>query len=239
MNGKVKSTRYSNKPAQFVSTFVIPSCQPHQPKITTELTKPTHFAIGILAIPQNTKILEKIQTKGNFFSSMKFRVNESIELLKIRAKQLGGNAVRIEKIDFPGPFKSKSYDIIADVLLIEEQPKRYFEIVKGSLNDKSIYINLYRPNILFGSGLSYPVYLNDYFIGGLDNNSKLTIRFKEKIENLYFQIEAYGKLYKVPLIFDTDELYVKCKVSKDGSPKIEFQEISRGKKELGKINNAP
>jgi len=191
-------------------------------------------------IPPKTKILGKIETKGNFFTSMEdYRVNESMALIKMGAKELGGNAVKIEKITFPGPFKSKSYDIIAEVLLIEEQPKDEHEVIYDSIINSADCINLYRTNNLFGSGISYPVYINNCFIGGLDNNSKFTIILKNKSKNTHLQIESYGELYTVPIISTTDVLYLKCIVRNDGSPKIKIKEKTKGKKEFEGVKKTP
>ncbi len=190
-------------------------------------------------LPKGTKILGEIETKGNFFTSEKYKVNEAIELIKKGTEQLGGNAVRIEEIKFPGPFKSKSYDIVAVVLLIKELPKRNFEIVTESYDKEGVFVKLYRPNILFGSGLSYPVYLNNSFIGGLDNYSKFTIILKDSTDNYYLHLESYGELYKVPIIIKDNVLYIKCVVSINGRPKIDFPEKTKGEKKFEKIKNTP
>jgi hypothetical protein len=191
-------------------------------------------------MPENTSFLGKVETKGNFFTSDKFKVNESIELIKKGALQLNGNAVKIEEIKSPGPFKSKSYDIIAMVLQIEKLPVQCFKFVTESNNKNSRYIRLYRPKRVFGSGISYPIYINNSFVSGLDNDNKITIELENGDEKSYLQIESYGKFYKVPLIFrDNSVIYLECSVSSDGSPKVTIPEINVGEKEYSEIKNTP
>jgi hypothetical protein len=191
-------------------------------------------------VPENTSFLGKVETKGNFFTSGKFKVNESIELIKKGALQLNGNAVKIEEIRSPGPFKSKSYDITAMVLQIEKNPVQSFRVVPGTNNKDSEYLKLYRPKRVFGSGISYPVYINNAFVCGLDNGKKITIELENGAEESFLQIESYGKLYKVPLIFKNDSvIFVECTVSSDGSPKVRIPDSDAGEKEYSEIKNTP
>ncbi len=210
-------------------------------KIETENVSQEVYVFGKNEImPENTAFLGKVETKGNFFTSDKFKVNESLELIKDGALQLNGNAVKIEEIRSPGPFKSKSYDITAMVLQIEQKPIQRFRIVTETNNKDSKYIKLYRPKKVFGSGISYPIYINNVFVSGLDNDNKIAIELENKTENSYLQIESYGKLYKVPLIFkDNSVIYIKCSVSSDGSPKVTIPEFNIGEKEYSEIKNTP
>jgi hypothetical protein len=191
-------------------------------------------------LPQNTTVLGEIKTKGNFFTSERFRVNQSIVLIKEGAKQLNANAVKIEQIKFPGPFNSKSYDITALALRIDHVTSQIFKTVSETNNKNSRYIKLYRPNILFGSGISYPVYINNAFVCGLDNDNKITIEISDEIREIYLQIESYGNLYKVPIIFNKSSItHVKCLVSIDGSPKVNLPDYEIGEKEYSIIKNTP
>jgi hypothetical protein len=210
-------------------------------KIETENVKQEVSIFGKNEImPENTSFLGKIETKGNFFTSDKFKVNESIELIKKGALQLNGNAVKIEEIKFPGPFKSKSYDITAIVLRIEKIPIQSFKVVTETNNKDSRYLKLYRPNKVFGSGISYPIYINNSFVCGLDNNNKIAIELENDVEDFHLQIESYGKLYKVPLIFkDNSVLFIQCSVNGDGSPNVTIPEVNVGEKEYSEIKNTP
>lgn len=190
--------------------------------------------------PQNSTILGEIKTKGNFFTSDRFRVNQSIELIKKGAIQLNANAVKIEEIRFPGPFNSKSYDITALGLHIEQETKQRFDLVSEIDNKNNRHIKLYRPNILFGSGISYPIYINNAFVCGLDNDSRITIELLDEIEEFYLQIESYGNLYKVPLFFNNSSvIHIKCLVGIDGSPQVIMPEYNIGEKEYSKVKNTP
>jgi hypothetical protein len=191
-------------------------------------------------MPENTSLLGKVETKGNFFTSAKFKVNESIELIKKGALQLNGNAVKIEEIKFPGPFKSKSYDITAMVLHIEKLPIQYFNVVTETNNKDSKYIKLYRPKRVLGSGISYPIYINNMFVCGLDNDHKIAIELEKCDENSCLHIESYGKLYKVPILFrDNSVIYFECSVSSDGSPRVTIPESGAGEKAFSEIKNTP
>ncbi len=229
----------------FIS-FTLISCSPKLSVIsgviieTENKTQEVHVFGKNEIMPENTSFLGKVETKGNFFTSDKFKVNESIELIKKGALQLNGNAVKIEEIKSPGPFKSKSYDIIAMVLQIEKLPVQCFKFVTESNNKNSRYIRLYRPKRVFGSGISYPIYINNSFVSGLDNDNKITIELENGDEKSYLQIESYGKFYKVPLIFrDNSVIYLECSVSSDGSPKVTIPEINVGEKEYSEIKNTP
>jgi hypothetical protein len=210
-------------------------------KIETEnMTQEVHVFGKNEIMPENTSFLGKVETKGNFFTSDKFKVNESIELIKKGALQLNGNAVKIEEIKSPGPFKSKSYDITAMVLQIEKLPIQSFKVVTETNNKNSRYLKLYRPNRVFGSGISYPIYIYNSFVCGLDNDHKITIELENGDAKSYLQIESYGKFYKVPLIFkDNSVIYVECSVSSDGSPKVTIPELNVGEKEYSEIKNTP
>ncbi|MFZ4547713.1 MAG: hypothetical protein ACOYN4_09775 [Bacteroidales bacterium] len=191
-------------------------------------------------MPENTSFLGKVETKGNFFTSDKFKVNESIELIKKGALQLNGNAVKIEEIKTPGPFKSKSYDVTAMVLQIEKIPIQSFKVVTETNNKDSRYLKLYRPKKVFGSGISYPIYINNDFVCGLDNDNKIAIELENDAEKSYLQIESYGKLFKFPLIFkDNSVIFIECSVSSDGSPKVTIPEANVGEKEYSEIKNTP
>ncbi len=229
----------------FIS-FTLISCSPKLSVIsgviieTENKTQEVHVFGKNEIMPENTSFLGKVETKGNFFTSDKFKVNESIELIKKGALQLNGNAVKIEEIKSPGPFKSKSYDITAMVLQIEKLPVQCFKVVTESNNKNSRYIRLYRPKRVFGSGISYPIYINNSFVSGLDNDNKITIELENGDEKSYLQIESYGKFYKVPLIFrDNSVIYLECSVSSDGSPKVTIPEINVGEKEYSEIKNTP
>jgi len=191
-------------------------------------------------MPENTSLLGKLETKGNFFTSDKFKVNESIELIKKGALQLNGNAVRIEEIKFPGPFKSKSYDITAMVLQIEKLPIQCFKVVTETNNKDSKYIKFYRPERVLGSGISYPIYINNTFVCGLDNDHKIAIELEMGHDDYYLQIESYGKLYKVPILFkDNSVIYIECRASSDGSPKVVIPGSGAGEKAFSEIKNTP
>ena len=191
-------------------------------------------------IPGGARYIGEVETKGNFFSTMNVRVNESIELLKTGAAQMNGNALVTEEIAFPGPFKSKSYDIRAKVYNIKDLPDKSYNLVTETTDNGMRYVKLYRPKNTFGSGLSYPVYLNEQFVLGLDNNRKVVIELGSARENNYLEFESYGELYKVPILFENNStIYVECKVSKDGSPKVEFPDIEKGEKEFSKVKYAP
>lgn len=229
----------------FIS-FTLISCSPKLSVIsgviieTENKTQEVHVFGKNEIMPENTSFLGKAETKGNFFTSDKFKVNESIELIKKGALQLNGNAVKIEEIKTPGPFKSKSYDVTAMVLQIEKIPIQSFKIVTETNNKDSRYLKLYRPKKVFGSGISYPIYINNAFVCGLDNDNKLTIELENETENSYLQIESYGKLYKVPLIFkDNSVIFIECSVSSDGSPKVTIPELNIGEKEYSEIKNTP
>jgi hypothetical protein len=229
----------------FIS-FTFISCSPKLSvisgvKIETENASQEVHVFGKNEImPENTSFLGKVETKGNFFTSDKFKVNESIELIKKGALQLNGNAVKIEEIKPPGPFKSKSYDITAMVLQIEKIPIQSFKVVTETNNKNSRYLKLYRQKTVFGSGISYPIYINNDFVCGLDNDNKITIELENDTEKSYLQIESYGKLFKVPLIFkDNSVIFIECSVSSDGSPKVTIPEVNVGEKGYSEIKNTP
>lgn len=172
-------------------------------------------------LPDDSKIIAQIKTKGNMFTSMDYRTDEVVSLIKKAATKLEANAVRINKINFPiSPFTSKSYDMEAELLLVENIPNNDFKLTNDTTSQEGWFIYLYRPNRVLGSGISYPVYLNSFFLGGLDNNDRIIIKLNEKLADGYIELEAYGELYKIPIIMKTDKLVLKCKVGNNGKPKV-------------------
>ncbi len=227
-----------------LTSIALVSCSPKLSvisgvRIATENVTREVYVFGKNEImPENTAFLGKVETKGNFFTSDKFKVKESIELIKEGALQLNGNAVKIEEIRPPGPFKTKSYDITALVLQLEKLPIQSFKVVTETNNKDSRYIKLYRPKRVFGSGISYPIYINNAFVCGLDNDQKITIELENGNEKAYLQIESYGKLYKVPLVYKNNSvIFVECSVSRDGSPKVTIPELNAGEKDYSEIKN--
>jgi hypothetical protein len=73
---------------------------------------------------------------------------------------------------------------------------------------------------------------------GLDNDQKITIELENGNEKAYLQIESYGKLYKVPLVYKNNSvIFVECSVSRDGSPKVTIPELNAGEKDYSEIKN--
>ena len=74
-------------------------------------------------IPDSSIVVGEFKTRGNFFTSMDYRVNQSLDLVKKATNNLNCNAIRIDEIKFPSPFRSKSYDIKGKILLLKKVPK--------------------------------------------------------------------------------------------------------------------
>lgn len=188
-------------------------------------------------VPDSSIVVAEFRTKGNFFTSMNFRVNQSINLIQKGITDLNYSVIKIEEIKFPGPFKSKSYDIKGEILLLKKCP-----IVKGRLVNEITdvskkYVKLYRPNRLFGSGISFPIYLNEQFLCGLDNDSKRIIEIDSE-SNINLQVESYGERFTIPLDFySNDQIFIRCDVNDIGRPKTTFENNELGNKNFNKIKN--
>ena len=233
-------------PTILCTSIFLMSCTPQLKIVEGQKIEPAPGSlkeVSVLGInepvPEGARFIDNIQTSGNFFSKMDIRVNESVNILKAGADQLNGNIIVIQDIAFPGPFKSKSYDIRAQVYISEVAPRKNFVLAKSISAEKN-YIMLFRDKRTFGSGLSFPVYLNDQFVGGLDNGRKYCIELDKDIGDIDLEIESYGELYKIPILFKgSSVIYIDCGINKDGSPNVQFPEELDGKKQYEKVKYAP
>jgi hypothetical protein len=75
---------------------------------------------------------------------------------------------------------------------------------------------------------------------GLDNDRKITLELDDTRESHILEIESYGELHEVPVLFNGDStIYIECGISKDGSPKVKFLDKSEGEKKFSKVKYAP
>ncbi len=134
-------------------------------------------------VPADAIFICEIYTRGNFFSKAKYRLDESIDLLKEKAIDVGGNALQISKIYYPSPFGSKSYDIKAKVFYLSSPPKKCFIIVSEKYIPKigNTILKISRNNQIYGSGNSYPLYLNGEFVCSLDVGESIKIELSSRI----------------------------------------------------------
>jgi len=169
----------------------------------------------------STITIADFQTKGHFFTAAKYRVNKSLELVKNENFEFEYNAIQIENIEFPGPFKSKSYDISGKLLMTKECPTPKSRLVNQMNSKDKNYIVVYRKNRVFGSGISFPIFFNEHFMCGLNNDSKIIIELSEEENDKELQIESYGERFIFPIEFNQQNVvYVRCVVNQIGRPEI-------------------
>jgi hypothetical protein len=189
-----------------------------------------------MVLLKSSIVVANFETKGNFFTSGKFRVNESMNIVKKGITDLNYNALKIEDIEFPGPFKSKSYDIKGQILMLDNCPTAKGQLAKQAEDPNKKYIKLYRLNKIFGSGISFPIYLNEHLLCGLDNNNKITIEIFDSETNTNLQIESYGERFAIPVDFKTKNIiYIKCDVNETGRPKTNIESKEIGEQNFDKI----
>ncbi len=205
------------------------SCSPKLSTLTGDRVLTNSTSANIYVFGKNQDLLNDyeligtIKMQGNLFTS-KYRTDQSINLLKKGANYLGGNAIKIINIQFPkGPFYSQSYDIEADVFKITQIPDSIFEFATDTTKKEGIVINLYRPNKVFGSAVSYPVYINNYYVGGLENKEKMILILKDKSKKYFLELESYNELYKIPIIFRENVINIRCTVGMNAIPKIQIE----------------
>lgn len=220
-------------------SFSFISCSPRL-YITNAKDKPLkeinncNYVFGVNELlPDSTKVLADFKTKGFLFQFKKYGVNESMDLIAEKSSELNYNAIRIERIDFPGLLKSKSYDIKGEFLFLNECPDEKYRLVDEATDENKNYIKLYRQNRAYGSGISYPIFFNEHFICGLDNNKKIIIEVPSSEDENKLQIESYGKRFTIPIDFKkSNVVYINCRVGDAAFPKIKFEEEEIGKKKF-------
>lgn len=191
-------------------------------------------------IPDSSIVVGEFKTRGNFFTSMDYRVNQSLDLVKKATNNLNCNAIRIDEIKFPGPFRSKSFDIKGKILLLKKVPKYYGYPVKNTNDKNKRYIKIYRPNKIFGSGISFPVFLNEQFLFAIDNDSKSIIELSKDLKNINIEIESYNERFNVQIDNKfSGTIYIKCEVDGGGNPKVKIEETDIGEETFNEIKNMP
>jgi len=176
-------------------------------------------------VPDDAIIIGEIFSEGGFFTKMEFRVDESLELLQEKASEMRGNSLQIVDIHTPTPLGSKSYDIRAKVLLLSSEPSRGFLLLKPTTFPKreDSIINISRKNMVYGSGNSYPLYLNREFVCSLDAGDKISIKLLNELSSNLIELEFIGNLY--PLNIDLNQnknINLEVKIGLHGIPKYHF-----------------
>jgi hypothetical protein len=171
-------------------------------------------------------IIDRIHTQGNFFKG--YNITKSIDLLESGMCTLKGNALKIIKITNPTPFGSQSYDITADVLLLNTIPDFKFSVIDNTfkIDSQFYYIQIVRPKRVIGSKTSFPIYIDNEYACSIENNSLTTIKLSDSISSV--NVESLGKLIPMPIIQEKGFInYIECKVSLFSNTK--FHDISKKK----------
>jgi len=174
------------------------------------------------------KTIGRIHTQSNFFKG--YNITESVDLIKSGLCALNGNAIKIIDIKAPTPFGSQSYDIIADVLLLDTIPDFNFVVIDNTvkIDSQFCYIQIKRPKRVIGSKGSYPIYIDNEYACSIENDSYTTIKLSGSISSI--EVESLGELLPIPIIqkkgFVNDIEFI---VGLANHPK--FNNISANKKE--------
>lgn len=173
-------------------------------------------------IPSDAIIIGQIFSEGGFFTKMEYKVDESLELLREKAIEMGGNSLQIVEIHTPTPFGSKSYDIKANVLRLSSNPSRGFILLKSNSFSKTegSIISISRKNKVYGSGNSYPLYLNREFVCSLDAGDKIIIKLLNKLSTALIELELQNNLYPVTVQMNPNKsIDLDVKIGSHGIPK--------------------
>ncbi len=180
-----------------------------------------HYALNI-----GYKTIERIHTQGNFLKG--YNITESIDLIKSGLCTLNGNAIKIIDIKPPSPFGSQSYDIVADVLLLDTIPDFSFVVIDNTskIDSQFCYIQITRPERVIGSKGSYPIYIDNEYACSIENDSYTIIELSGSISNI--EVESLGKLLPIPVIQKKGFVNnIECIVGLANHPK--FNNISANK----------
>jgi hypothetical protein len=177
------------------------------------------------AVPDDAKIIGKVLTEGGFFTKMEYRVDESLKMLQAKATEMGGNSLQIVDIHTPSPFGSKSYDIRANVLRLSSKPDRGFELLKVNTCPKAEapIISISRKNKVYGSGNSYPLYINREFVCSIDAGDQINVMLLNESSSALIELEFLNNLYPVTVQLDqTKATNLEVKIGLHGIPKFHF-----------------
>ena len=177
-------------------------------------------------VPGDAKIVGQIFSEGGFFTKMEYRVDESLELLQEKATEMGGNSLQIVDIYTPTPLGSKSYDIRANVLRLSSKPSRGFILLKANTYSKTEthIISISRKNKVYGSGNSYPLYINREFVCSLDAGDQIIIKPLNESSSALIELEFQNNLYPISVQFDqAKSINLEVKIGLHGIPKYFFR----------------
>lgn len=216
------------------------------PVVTTNISKtyPTlNYKDEVLVIskddvePESYEFLGFV-TVGEDGGSENCTFDIVVNLARLEARKVGGNAIRIMRHNPPKPFNSQCHVIKADILKIEDinSYKEFHQKNNSDMDTTSAVLHIYR-NSLTGRLLNYDLYLGDLKLARVRNNWKETVKV-ERFGNqtLWAQTEIRKE---VPIYIEKGkEYYIRCGVSMGamtGRPEIEVIDNSIGRIEYKSV----
>lgn len=213
-----------------VTIIILTSCTPSLRLATGEkissdckTKNQVHVFSKNSSLPKSYKIISRIHTKGNFFKD--YNVDRSMNLIKGGVCSLGGNAAKIIDIIDPSLTGSKSYDIVADVLYLDNEPNFNYSIVdnEATIDNQFCYLKIRRPGRIFGGAESYPLYIGNDYVCSINNNSLVTIQITDWENSKNIHLEFMTKSYPIKINFQKGLInYINCTVQFNGEPNIKI-----------------
>ena len=217
------------------------------PKVSTNISKSyptTAFDAEIAVIeleqtmPNGAEVLGSVKIGDTGFTT-NCDYSNVLELAKLEARKVGGNAIKITEHNFPTAMGSSCHRITASILHLENVeaylPKDEDDAVIPDV-DYAI-LNVYRYSGA-GSAVSYDLHLGDSVVCRVKNNYKTTLHIKKSgLNTLWAKTEAKSE---VPITLKPGHTYyLRCGVKMGafvGHPHLELIDNKTGKSEFESFN---
>lgn len=216
------------------------------PKVLTTVEKSyktTDYKQEVYVFELGQKTPDSVEIIGNLTISYPFinttsRKNTDVDIAKLEARKIGGNAIIMKKHVTPFLWGNSGCQIIADIVRIKDN-EHFFSNTESEDSSEIDYaiINVYRHKEII-SFLSYDIYLGDSVICRVRNNFKTTLKIKKDGYNsLWARTEEKEE---IPINIKIGETYyLRCGhtfgVLVD-HPKLELIDNSIGKTEFESLN---
>lgn len=236
--------KYQAKLTLFIFSILFYSCSP---KISTSLKNsyaPIDYAEDIVVlgvddhIPSDSEILGEIKIGDTGFST-NCDYNTVIELAKLEARKVGGNALKITDHKLPSIMGSSCHRITAEILKVADIDKIaeiiQIEEVDPNVDYATLYIYRYGG---MGALVGFDLHLGDKAICRVVNNFKTIIETKELGGNvIWAKTESKAEL---PVNLKAGgQYYIRCSIGMGafvGRPKLELMDAKVGKSEFNSFN---
>jgi hypothetical protein len=183
------------------------------------------------SVPKNAEELGIVKFEDTGFST-NCGWDVAIETIKIEARKVGGNSIKIISEKAPSYWGSSCHRVNAKILRIDN-----LENIPVTTNTDSSLINkdysiihFYRQNNSGGALVSYDVYLGDSAICKINNNCKKTLKIKKDGYNTIWASTEVKEVLPISIKLG-HEYYIRCSVTMGallGRPKLEIVDNKTG-----------